>query len=85
MQIIAPNTNPDVTPTPIHAQGSVWVSVAGIAGLLLDLIPIVPIPDAWKPYVPVVTMILGFFAHQTWGSHEYRPTLVAPAALDKAA
>ncbi len=73
MAIVAPDNNPTVVPTEARKQGSLWVLLAGLAGLLLDLLPIVPIPDEWKPWMPVATAVLGYVAHQRWGPDEYRP------------
>lgn len=74
MAITAPDNNPDVRPTPVRAQGSVWVLLAALAGLLVELLSSLPIPDAVRPYVPGITAILGWFAHQQWGPDEYHPT-----------
>lgn len=73
MALVAQDTDPVVVPTPVHQQGSVWVTLAAVAGLLLDLIPLVPIPEDWKPWVPVATAVLAWILHQRLGPDEYKP------------
>lgn len=62
----SPDTNPDVTPTPIHGASGWWASVGSLIGLIVDVLPILGpvVPDSWKPYVPVVGAVCGLVLHR---------------------
>jgi hypothetical protein len=73
MALEAPDTNPDVEPTPVPAQGSVWAVIGSFVGLLVALLPVLPLPDSVKPWMPAITAFLGWALHQLVGDDEYRP------------
>ncbi len=73
MALVAPDTNPDVTPTPVRRQGSIWTALGSLLGLIAALLPALPLPDAARPWIPFIGAILGWAAHQIAGPDEYRP------------
>lgn len=75
MKMLAPDTlRPrGVEPIPVHGQQGIWVVIGMIAGFLLDLIPVLPLPERLKPWLPAITALLGLLAHWQWGPAQYRP------------
>ena len=74
MDLVAPDTNPDVSPTPVRRQGSLWASIGAFLGLLVTLLPVLPpLPPAVTPWIPFVGAVLGWLSHQLAGPAEYQP------------
>lgn len=74
MPLVAPNTDPIVVPTSIPKQGGIWASLGGLLGVVVDLIPTIPIPDVWRPWVPFIGGVLGYLAHALSGvAPQYHP------------
>lgn len=74
MALVAPNTAPPVTPTPIKRQGSVWVVIGSFLGFLAEHFNLIPLPVEWQPALPFIGAFLAWAAHQKWGPDEYEPT-----------
>lgn len=73
MAVVAPDTNPDVVPTPVKKQGSLWVLLGAALGFLAEHFDLIPLPDGLRPYAPVIAAFIGWAAHQRWGPDEYEP------------
>lgn len=72
MALVAPDTNPDVKPTPVKRQGSLWVAIGGIVGLLLEVLPVLPpLPEGVAQWLPAIGVGLAYLAHLKFGPDEY--------------
>ena len=72
MSLVAPPTSEPVKPISVQRQGSVWTALGSLAGLLVTLLPVAPLPDPWRPWLPFTGALLGWLAHQFAGPDEYQ-------------
>lgn len=70
----APDTNPDVRPTPLRLNGGVWSTIGaflGVLPLILNMLP--PEKYAW---VPAVTALVAWLLKYVFGPPAYSPVKV---------
>ncbi len=61
----APDTNPDVVPTPMPSSSGWWSSVGALLGLLVDVLPLLPeLPDPWPKWLPVIGAVAGLILNR---------------------